>query len=457
MDGFTVDNTNVTFRSVSQLNLTIKQKLKNDSLLGRSFTVEGELSNVSFGAKNLFFSLKDSSSVIGCAIWEYSKQNISRDDIKNGDKVIVRGSIDVWNNKGEYKLIATAVQPVGEGAVMARVKALQARLEAEGIFDEAHKKPIPSYPRVIGLITGRDSDAYYDVITRSFERNQHIKFVVRYSFMQGASAPADIVNSIRQLDPLGLDVIVIARGGGDTEDRWTFHDENIVRAIYNANTPIVTAIGHTRNGNHLADLVADRSVYVPKAVADDLIPHLGENLEKLDKYLKDFDILVGGRLNNLKLNADNYLSKLQAYSPKNQVDRKLQMLDSQEQIMTTNMSGKLIRYQNYAENIGVRIKANNPKVLLDKRKQDYNVISDKLRLNMDQRLMRYTNDFVYISTRLNGLSPTNKLINGFGYVSANGEPVRTGSDVSKGDRINITLSDSKIIATVDDVKKNDIY
>lgn len=503
MDTYSVDNLeeqlDVTFRSVSQLNMTIKQKIKRDPQLGRTFSVIGELSNVSFGIKDCYFSLKDSSSVIDGVVWEYRNTDISRDSIKNGDKVIVYGTVEVWNNKGKFKLTATAIQPIGEGAIMARVRALQARLTAEGIFDEAHKKPIPAYPRIIGLITGQDSDAYYDIITKSFERNEHIRFVVRYSLMQGVNAPADIVSSIRQLDPMGLDVIVIARGGGDTEDRWTFHDEAIVRAIYNANTPIVTAIGHTRNGNHLADLVADRSVYVPKAFADDVIINLGEKLEQLDKYLKDYSLLVRGKLSNLRLTADNCLGRLQVYSPKNQVDRKRAELDGirnqisgnlnmkverykgflnrsearlqgqtpvhklnekrqlvaqQEQQLTANINAKLVNYQNYADNIELKIKAKNPRIILDKRKQEYEVVKDKLKLTMDQKLLRYTNDFVYISTRLDGLSPTSKLINGFGYISTNGEPVRAGGDVAKGDKISITLKKSEITATVDDVKNN---
>lgn len=360
----------------------------------------------------------------------------------------------MWNNKGEFKLTATAMQPVGEGAIMARVRALQERLTAEGIFDDAHKKPIPACPRVIGLITGRDSDAYFDVITRSFERNEHIKFVVRYSLMQGVNAPAEIVSSIRQLDPMGLDVIVIARGGGDTEDRWTFHDEAIVRAIYNANTPIVTAIGHTRNGNHLADLVADRSVYVPKAFADDIIVHLGEKLEQLDKYLKDYSILMGGRINNLRLTADNHFGRLQAYSPKNQVDKRRAELDGLSNQISGNLNIKVERYKSFLNKSEARLQGQTPLHKLNERKQEYEVVKDKLKLAMDQRLMRYTNDFVYISTRLDGLSPTSKLINGFGYISSNGEPVRAGSDVAKGDKINITLKHSEIIATVDDIKNN---
>ncbi len=401
----------VTYTDIKELNTVIQRTIYANIGLRRIFAVEAELSNYVIRGNNIFFTLKDASGVtLPCFMRDFRKCNVSVGQFKDGDKVVVKGNIDVWTNRGEYRFIAVSIDLGGEGAMLAKLKELKLRLTAEGLFDPAHKKKLPAYPRYIGLVTSYDRDAYHDVVDNTFEKNPYIKFTVMDTMMQGSSAVSSVVKSIKTLDKLGLDMIVIARGGGGAEERWTFNDEAIVRAIYDAKTPIITAIGHTLNGDHLADLVADVSAVVPNAVAERFIPDIEDVFEELYYYLSEYRSSVNRKVDRLNLLLDNYLQKLHSKSPSN---------------------------------------------ILKENKHTLGYLEEKLISSMNNRMVYTNNRLENLIVKLNGLSPTAKLVNGFGYVSVKDEALKSVKEVSAGDRITVTISDGNINAVVDSVEQKD--
>lgn len=452
-----MDNNGIRiYTDIKELNNEILRTVYANVNLRRMFAIEAELSNFVVRGENIFFTLKDSNGVvIDCFVRGYRAHRIDPRQFRNGDQVTAKGNIEVWTNKAEFRFVAVSLDQGGEGAMLARLRALRERLTAEGLFDPAHKKKLPKYPRRIGLVTSYDRDAYHDVVDNTFAKNPYISFKVMDTLMQGSSAPASVVSSIRALDVLGLDMIVVTRGGGTAEDRWTFNDERIIRAIYEAGTPIVTAIGHTANFDHMADMVADVSIVVPTAVAADLIPNIDEVFGELDGYLKDYSVSLHRRIDRLELVLDNYLQKLQLKSPKNQLINRRKELDGYSDRLKSLVNNKHLRYSAWLDSACAKLLAKSPEHILKEKKQSLDYLDEKLKVDMNNRMAQTSNRLENLIVRLNGLSPTAKLVNGFGYVAVNNEALRSAKDVSKGDKLMVTVSDGNLNAVVESVELKD--
>lgn len=276
--------------SVNEITTHIKDLIESDKIL-QDIWVKGEISNFKHhNNTHMYFSLKDENSIIECAMFQSTNQNLSFMP-ENGIKVIIRGYVDIYKRRGKYQIIVKEIHLEGKGELYLKYLQLKAKLEKEGLFKEEHKKSIPKYPKVVGIVTSLESAVIHDIIKIVKRRYPHIKIIIYHSFVQGNEAKYTITKGIEALNHLVVDVIIIARGGGSFEELWPFNEEIVAKAIYNSKVPVVSAIGHELDFT-IADFVADKRASTPSAAAELVVPDEAEifnniaNLEnKLYRYI----------------------------------------------------------------------------------------------------------------------------------------------------------------------------
>ena len=264
--------------TVSDLNESAKALLESHF---NSIEVEGEISRLTkHNSGHWYFTLKDEKSAISVAIYKFANQNI-KFDIKDGMKVTLIGKLSIYSPNGSYQFIANRIMPIGVGELELAFNQLKERLAAAGLFDKEHKKSLPKYPNRVGIITSASSAAFADMCRVINDRYILPKFYLFNSLVQGNNAPANLIKMIKIADNMDLDVVVIARGGGSKEDLWCFNDEALAYAIYEAKTPIISAVGHEIDYS-ISDFVADHRSLTPTAAMVDLLPDSNELYQRLD-------------------------------------------------------------------------------------------------------------------------------------------------------------------------------
>jgi len=249
------------FISVSELNARIRELI--DYPYFKGIEVFGEVSGFKFSGPHAYFTLRDKDAQIQCVSFNASRAYIPKD----GESVIIRGNLDFYIKRGTISLQVRAITPVGQGLLFLEFERLKARLQAEGLFDEAHKKPIPSFVNDVLVVTSKTGAVIRDIVTTVRRKNPIINITVRDARVQGEGAAREICNALKRADVLGYDVIIIARGGGSLEDLAPFYDEELARTIYAMNTPVVSAVGHETDYS-LCDFVADARAATPTAAGE---------------------------------------------------------------------------------------------------------------------------------------------------------------------------------------------
>ena len=394
--------------TVTELTRYIKLLLESDRITGHAVAVVGEVSGANIGPRgHMYFSLKDSGAALDCAVWASSVSRLSHRP-KNGDKILALGKIDLYAPQGRYKLVVNQVQPVGAGDIMAELEALKNRLTAEGIFAQEHKKPLPAFPRTIGIITSATGAALQDMVRVAKARNPRVRLIFHPAKVQGEGAAAEIAKAIDYFSrENNADVLVCGRGGGSMEDLWEFNREIVVRAIYNCWVPIISAVGHETDFT-LADFAADVRAATPSNAMELAVPDTVE---------------LSSRLRNLAV-------------------RLQQAAHSKIRYRQTQLDG-LKRSRTLS----------NPALLLSEKRQRLELLAERLaeksRGIIDSRKQR----LILQRERLALLDPMNLLRRGYGIVSSNdGRLLRSVSGVKAGDDIVVRLSDGELTASVDSVK-----
>ena len=276
--------------SVSRLVRYLKGQLEGNAVL-HSLYVEGEISNLRRPySGHWYFSLKDEQSSLPCVMFASSARNV-KFPVNNGDKVIVRGDIAVYMPEGRMQLIVQAMQPGGTGALYLQLEALKKKLFAEGLFDEAHKKPLPAFPMHIGLVTGNNTAARSDVLI-TLKKRWPVAEIHEYPCpVQGEGAAVKIVEALHKADEGNHDVILLVRGGGSLEDLWCFNDEMLARTVYAMHTPVVTGVGHETDTT-LVDYVSDHRANTPTGAVEAAVPDIHE----VRKHIKDLGVRMTNAL-----------------------------------------------------------------------------------------------------------------------------------------------------------------
>jgi len=266
--------------TVSSLNEKIKSLLEATFMHIR---LEGEIASVTYhNSGHIYFSVKDDRSTLRCVMWRSNAARL-KFRLEKGEHVVIDGSVGVYTPRGEYQLIAVSVEPYGRGALAVAFEQLKKRLEAKGYFAAERKKPLPRYPKRIALVTAAGGAALQDMLKVARKRWPLTELLIVDTLVQGEGAAASIARAIRTADTLGVDIIVTGRGGGSAEDLWAFNEEVVADAIYEARTPVVSAVGHEVD-TLISDFVADLRAPTPSAAMEMILPDGNELLRQLDEY-----------------------------------------------------------------------------------------------------------------------------------------------------------------------------
>jgi len=389
--------------TVLQVTRYIKGLLSDDLILNGIF-VKGEVSNCKYNSiGHVYFTLKDSEAQISVVMFKSYALSMPF-ELQNGMDVVAYGSISLYEKTGQYQLYAELVEPRGVGGLAIAFEQLKSRLFAEGLFDKEHKKPLPLYPKCVGIVTSETGAAVHDIITVARRRNPAVKLILCPAFVQGELAPKSIANAINTLNrELLCDVIIVGRGGGSLEDLWCFNDENVARAIYRSKIPIVSAVGHETDET-IADYVADFRAATPSVAAEIVIPEFNA----LNTEIRDLKEVLHSAMKS-------YL---------------IYYRDEVNKITDDGLVKKLMR-QIYNEQIYL---AGIKKVL---NKEINNAIS-KNRNTLEHNI-----------SILESLSPLNTLKRGYSVVKNDrSEIIKSVNDISFGDKISIEFFDGNAEAAV---------
>ena len=325
--------------TVSELNSYIKEKIAEDEALN-AVVVKGEISNFkNHYTGHLYFTLKDDKSLIKCIMFKSYAERIGFNP-KDGMKVMVFGSVSVFERDGIYQIYVKAMKEDGIGDLYEAYEKLKADLEKEGLFDESHKKNIPLKPNIIGVLTSSTGSVIRDIINVSTRRNPNTYIRLFPVPVQGKGAAEEIANGIKIMNEKNLaDVLILARGGGSLEDLWPFNEEIVARAIYNSEIPIISAVGHETDFT-IADFVADLRAPTPSAAAELANPDIYELKNKINVYRERYRISLKKKLELMKLQYNKILSSRIFTDPLRDINNNYQLLDKYNKEMETSIKLK---------------------------------------------------------------------------------------------------------------------
>ena len=331
---------------------------KEDYLLS-DVSVSGEISNLKYHSSgHIYFTLKDEQSAISCAIFRSyaSKLNIV---LKDGDKIVANGSIGNYVPSGSVSFSITSVEYAGVGDLTVKFEELKNKLSEQGLFDKEFQKPIPKFPKPIGVVTAPTGAAIRDIISVSKRRNPYISIILYPALVQGEGAAASIVNGIETLQKYGVDVIIVGRGGGSLEDLWAFNEEEVAYAIFQCDIPIISAVGHEIDVT-ISDFTADLRAATPSAAAELAVPDVSQIISDLDDYSKSLDRDIKRVVDINKRKIELYTSKLTALSPQNKLSKQKILIDSYNKNIDLLIKNIIKRKRSEVENLSNRLKGVSP-------------------------------------------------------------------------------------------------
>lgn len=348
--------------SVTELTRAIKLALENSFPF--TMEVEGEVSNFKpHFSGHAYFTLKDAFAQISAVMWRSRFSQLAH-RLENGQKVICQGNISLYEKTGRYQINVTRLRPAGQGDLQARLEALKKKLWEEGLFDEQHKRRLPAYPRRVGLISSPTGAAIRDLISVARRRNPAVELIVRPAQVQGERAAPDLIQALQDLLSWGrCDVIILGRGGGSLEDLWAFNDEQLVRTMFQAPVPIVSAVGHEVDIS-LSDLVADLRAPTPSAASELVIPPRSEMLGQLVYYQERMTDLIQARLRQERQNLAIYQQHHALRQPQAILAQYQERLKHIKQRLDSALQGQLSQQRNRLDNLRGRLQALDPDQIL---------------------------------------------------------------------------------------------
>ena len=384
--------------SVTQVNSYIKNMFVQDFLLNR-ISVRGEVSNCKYHTSgHIYFTLKDKSGTLSAVMFASQRRGLAF-GLQEGQQVVVSGSVDVYERDGKYQLYAKEIKREGVGDLFERFQKLRDELEDMGMFAAEYKQPIPKYAKTVGVVTASTGAAIRDIMNISARRNPYVQLVLYPALVQGENAKESIVKGIQTLDAMGLDVMIVGRGGGSIEDLWAFNEEMVARAIFDCKTPVISAVGHETDVT-IADYVADLRAPTPSAAAE----------------LAVFD-----------------------YS---QFEGRLQVIF---QALTRGMERSLERKKSRLDQYRLKLQMHHPERRLNEYQQRLVDMEEQMERFLEQRLTDRKHRLALLCGRLHGLSPLETLSRGFGYVTADtGTAVTSVKQVKSGRHLQVRLADGEM-------------
>ena len=393
--------------TVAQINTYIKNMFMQDYLL-QKVHVQGEISNCKYHSSgHIYFTLKDKKGTLSCVMFAGNRKGLEF-TLAEGQQVIVEGSIDIYERDGKYQLYARKIKKDGAGALFEQFERLKQELLERGLFAKEYKQPIPKYIRTLGVVTASTGAAIRDIINITKRRNPYVRIILYPAIVQGDAAAPSIVQGIRALEQLGVDVMIVGRGGGSLEDLWAFNTEMVAQAVFDCSVPIISAVGHETDTT-IIDFVSDLRAPTPSAAAELAVYDVNVLLEQLESAKEHLNSLMDRKIRILRMQTEQKKQLLNSYSPIVRVrEKKYQCIRSEELL----------------EEAFLRT--------LNKKKHQVQIQIE----------------------RLAGLSPLQKLQQGYSYmVDSNGKNVRSISQVKPEEMLEIYVTDGKIMTKVESTTK----
>lgn len=396
--------------SVGQINTYIRNMFTQDFVLNR-VSVRGEISNLKYHTSgHIYFTLKDASAAIACVMFAGARGGLAF-RMSNGQQVVVDGAVNVYERDGKYQLYATKIRQDGAGELYEKFLELKEELEEMGMFAPEYKQPIPKFVRRLGVVTAPTGAAIRDIINIATRRNPGIRIILYPAKVQGEGAAESVAAGLAALDALGVDVIIVGRGGGSIEDLWAFNEETVARAIFSCHTPVISAVGHETDTT-IADFVADLRAPTPSAAAELAVADVTAWLQALDE-----DAL--------------------------QLQRIMQRMikDARSRLRECEL----------------RMRYAKPQQRLMQQKQRLDEYEERLRRAMQSLVEQTRHQLALSEERLRRLSPYEKLESGYGCIlTEDGRRIRSVSQVAPGEVVQIYLADGRMTARIQEVKESEV-
>lgn len=392
--------------TVKQVNLYIKNMFTQDFMLNRIY-VKGEVSNCKYHTSgHIYFSLKDESGTIACIMFASARSGLSF-RMREGQKVVVLGSVNVYERDGKYQLYANEIILEGAGLLYEKFEALKQELEEMGMFADEYKQPIPKCAKTVGIVTAPTGAAVRDIIQIASRRNPYVQLILYPALVQGEGAADSIVRGIRMMEKQNVDVMIVGRGGGSIEDLWAFNEEEVARAIFECRVPVISAVGHETD-TLISDFVADLRAPTPSAAAELAVYDYRHVLEQMEAFFSR---------------------------------------------MRRQMRLKTMLERRRLEQLELRLKHTHPQQKLNENRQRLLELENRLRDRMQMLLEENKYRLAIYTEQIDGLSPLKKLSQGYSYTElADGENVRSVKQVKGGQEISVYVTDGKIKARIIEVE-----
>ena len=439
--------------SVSELNHKVKSLLETHFPL---IWIEGELSNLSQPSSgHWYFTLKDEGAQVRCAMFR-GRNNLVRFKPKSGDHIRLRARVSLYEGRGDYQLIGEHMEDAGFGLLQRRFEELKDKLKAEGLFDDGFKKPIPLFPKHIGVVTSSSAAALRDVLHVLKRRCPGIPVTIFPSMVQGEKAPDDLIAAIKHAHTFGpdskrCDVLILCRGGGSIEDLWAFNSEQLARFIFAAEIPIISAVGHEIDFT-ISDFVADVRAPTPSAAAEIVSPNLTEQLSALkqieDQLARTISQIIRDSVNRFSL------VKAQLRHPGDMINQWYQRLDQIQYRLENNLSHTFLGIEKRMSMVQSRLISSSPSNRIDRLSEDVDRVKKRLEKGTISHLEKLRAHFENLASTLDVVSPLATLKRGYTIVkNDSGDVLKTREQAKHHKQLNVLFSDGGLNVQVG--KKNE--
>ena len=395
--------------SVGQINRYVKNMFTQDFILQKIY-VKGEVSNCKYHTSgHIYFSLKDETGVLSCIMFAGHRRGLAF-RMKDGDRVVVGGAVDVYERDGRYQLYAKEITLEGAGALYERFLALKAELEEMGMFAEEYKQPIPHYIHRLGVVTAPTGAAVQDIRNISLRRNPYLQIILYPALVQGEGAADSIVHGIHMLDQAGVDTIIVGRGGGSIEDLWAFNEEKVARAIFECRTPVISAVGHETDFT-IADFVSDLRAPTPSAAAELAVDDFRQIMQEIRNGRERLERGMNGKFELYRMKLAKYQMRMQYLNPEGKLrDSRQRLIDNE----------------------------------------------NRIRKAMQDKVLGYRHQLGIYLERYRGLSPLEKLNQGYAFVAdEQGRGIYSVEQVQPGDTVEVNVTDGVLEAEIRHIRRED--
>lgn len=441
--------------TVSELTGSIRRTLEKE--VGK-VSVMGEITNLRVQASgHVYFTIKDANAQIACVLFRNEARTVNRDFLADGQKIVVDGEITVYEARGQYQLRVLAVQLQGVGALQAAFERLKLKLQAEGLFDAGHKRPLPRYSRRIGIVTSPLGAAIQDVMHAIDRRDPSLEVIIAACRVQGPGAEQEIASAIHALNewafaegPARIDLILVTRGGGSLEDLWAFNEEIIARAIYSSRLPVISGVGHEIDFT-ISDFVADFRAATPTAAAEIITegvfaarPYLREMHERISDL---FQYSLKGKEEALALS----MQRLNRLHPRRRMREQAQRIDEFQAALSRCIRSRFTLDQGTLNAAVNRLKRVHPQALLARWREKLLRLTDSLRVNGQARVAHERHRLSTARARLSLLSPGNTLKRGYSItMDEQGSVLRDSRQTKPGQKLRTRLAAGEVMSRVEE-------